>query len=86
MARRRNRSVRDEIDDLFARTIELEPETTELQKRSVSRGEGVKRVSWGFHLRPDLIKRVKMLAVSEGRKIYEVVEDALESYLENHEI
>jgi hypothetical protein len=41
-----------------------------------------KRVNRGYMLREDLIRDMRVLAVQEGRNLYEVMEEAFESYLE----
>ncbi len=41
-----------------------------------------RRIKRGYELREDLVKACKMIAVQEDRKIYEVMEEALEQYLE----
>lgn len=51
--------------------------SAETQKRS----EEPKRVNRGYMLREDLIKDVKRLALEDDRKLYEVMEEALEEYL-----
>ena len=43
-----------------------------------------KRVNRGYKLREDLIKEYKVLAAQNGRKLYQVMEEALEEYLERH--
>jgi hypothetical protein len=45
---------------------------------------GSRRVNRGYALREDLIKECKVLAAQNGRKLYEVMESALEEYLERH--
>ncbi|HSH77211.1 MAG TPA: hypothetical protein VLA19_01615 [Herpetosiphonaceae bacterium] len=42
----------------------------------------VTRVSQGQRLRVDLVKELKRIAVEEDRKLYEVMEEALEQYIE----
>ncbi len=41
-----------------------------------------RRIKRGYELREDLVKAFKVTAAEEGRKIYEVMEEALEQYLE----
>lgn len=41
-----------------------------------------KRVNRGYMLREDLIRELRVLAVQEGRNLYEVMEEAFEAYLE----
>jgi hypothetical protein len=43
--------------------------------------EKPKRTTRGYRLRDDLVKRCKRIAVEEERKLYEVMEEALEEYL-----
>jgi len=43
-----------------------------------------KRVNRGYMLREDLIRDMRVLAVREGRNLYEVMEEAFEAYLERH--
>jgi hypothetical protein len=40
------------------------------------------RISRGYKFREDLIKEYKRLALDEGKHLYEVMEEALERYLE----
>jgi len=47
-------------------------------------GLAAKRVSRGYKLREDLIKALKRLAVDTDKKLYEVMEEAIEEYLERH--
>ena len=47
--------------------------------------ERVTRVSQGQRLRADLVKQLKRIAVDEDRKLYEVMEEALEQYIERHQ-
>ncbi len=44
--------------------------------------EKPRRIKRGYELREDLVKAFKVTAAEEGRKIYEVMEEALEQYLE----
>ena len=53
-----------EVNDLFARTVEEEQESAEMQNRTSTELQEPERVSWGFHLRPELVRRVKMLALT----------------------
>ena len=41
-----------------------------------------KRVNRGYKLREDLIKELKLIAVYEDRNLYQVMEEAIEQYLE----
>jgi uncharacterized protein YijF (DUF1287 family) len=47
-------------------------------------GGDVKRINRGYMLREDLIKALKKLAVDTDKKLYEVMEAAIEEYLERH--
>jgi hypothetical protein len=47
-------------------------------------GGEVKRINRGYMLREDLIKALKKLAVDTDKKLYEVMEEAIEEYLERH--
>jgi len=40
-----------------------------------------KRVNRGYMLREDVVRDLRVLAVLEGRKLYEVMEEALMAYL-----
>lgn len=44
------------------------------------------RVSRGYKLREDFIKRLKFIALKQDRHLYEVMEDAMEQYIERNEI
>ena len=54
---------------------------TSQKRRNAETQRGPKRVNRGYMLREDLIKDFKRLAVEEDRKLYEVMEEALEQYL-----
>ena len=55
----------------------------ETQKRTnAETQEKPKRVNRGYMLREDLIRDMRVLAVQEGRNLYEVMEEAFEAYLE----
>jgi hypothetical protein len=43
-----------------------------------------RRIKRGYELREDLVKAFKMIAAQEDRKIYEVMEEALEQYIKRH--
>ena len=43
-----------------------------------------KRVNRGYMLREDLILDCKRIALEDGRKLYEVMEEALAEYVEHH--
>ena len=53
--------------------------------RTTAAPERVTRVSQGQRLRADLVKQLKRIAVEEDRKLYEVMEEALEQYIERHQ-
>jgi hypothetical protein len=44
-----------------------------------------KRVNRGYALREDLIKELKLIAVYEDRNLYQVMEEAIEQYLERRD-
>jgi len=44
-----------------------------------------KRVNRGYALREDLIKELKLIAVREDRNLYQVMEEAIEQYLERRD-
>jgi hypothetical protein len=44
------------------------------------------RVSRGYKLREDYIKRLKFIALQQDRHLYEVMEDAMEQYIERNEV
>jgi undecaprenyl pyrophosphate synthase len=45
-----------------------------------------RRIKRGYELREDLVRACKMIAAQEDRKIYEVMEEALEQYLEQRQL
>lgn len=58
-------------------------EIAQSQKRTIAETQGKpKRVNRGYMLREDLIRDMRVLAVQEGRNLYEVMEEAFEAYLE----
>ncbi len=42
------------------------------------------RVKTNYEIRQDYVRAMKRIAVDDGRKIYEVLEDAIGQYLEQH--
>lgn len=44
----------------------------------------VERIKLGYSLRKDLIKNCRIIAAQTERKIYEVIEEALEEYIQKH--
>jgi hypothetical protein len=52
------------------------------QKRETAKTQGPKRINRGYMLREDLVKEFKLIAVREDRNMYEVMEQALQEYLE----
>jgi len=68
-------------------TDESPPVVLGAQDPSISETHPVtaKRINRGYMLREDLILGCKRLALRDGRKLYEVMEDALSEYLSRHE-
>lgn len=52
--------------------------------KQTSAADGTRRVVKSYRIRDDLAHRIEVLAATERRKIYEVVEEALERYLQAH--
>ncbi len=48
------------------------------------RTSDIKRVNRGYKLREDLITECRHIALDQGRKMYEVMEEALAEYIERH--
>ncbi len=44
----------------------------------------IKRVNRGYTLREDYIKALKRIALEDGRKLYEVMDEALAAYIQAH--
>ena len=59
-----------------------EPESTSAQVHKRTEPAPVKRVSQGQRLRVDLVRELKRIAFEDERKLYEVMEEALEQYIE----
>jgi hypothetical protein len=57
-------------------------EIAQSQNRKPAKAQGPKRVNRGYMLREDLVKEFKLIAVREDRNMYEVMEQALQEYLE----
>lgn len=45
--------------------------------------EGPERTSRGFAIRTDLVKALKRVALDDDKKLYEVLEEAVEQYLDS---
>ncbi len=84
-------------EELLGGAKEGKPESAEVQtseSAKVTKSESVKvrnhtannsdteRVSKTYRLRPDLVKRVRLYAAEHGLKLSEVVEAALEAFLQ----
>lgn len=66
-------------------TASQNSEIAQSQKRTNAESQDKpKRVNRGYMLREDLIRDMRVLAVQEGRNLYEVMEEAFEAYLERH--
>ncbi len=67
-----------------------EPNTTAAKSTSAqnekvkSAQKSLDRAARGVRIRGDLVRAFKVLAAEEDRKIYEVMEEALEEYLARH--
>lgn len=68
-------------EDITTTPTESERRNAETQKRIVKPPEPV-RTNRGFQVRVDLVKACKRIAFEEERKLYEVVEEALEEYID----
>jgi hypothetical protein len=55
--------------------------SAETQQRTLVPTEP-RRISQGFKLRADLIKACKRIALDDDRKLYEVMEEALQQYID----
>ncbi|SRR6266550_2492002 len=53
-------------------------------KKEEQEPEQIERVKLGYSLRKDLIKDCRIIAAKTERKIYEVMEEALEEYVQKH--
>ncbi len=73
--------VGDPGDSINAQTHEGENALS--HQRTIATHEPV-RVNRGYKLREDLIKACKRIALEEDRHLYDVMEEALEAYLERH--
>ena len=71
----------NERESSFEKWRHIVPKTRE-QDLTTS---GSKRVNRGYALREDLILDCKRIALDQGRKLYEVMEEALAEYAERHQ-
>jgi hypothetical protein len=56
-------------------------ETAESQNRTEHTVPAVVRINRGYALREDLVRACKVAAIEDGKKLYQVMEAALEQYL-----
>src|SRR3712207_5570126 len=84
------KAIRASYDAANQPAVEQSPEANEREGKDISaQSEKTKsaqkaRSARGVRIRGDLVKAYKVLAAEEDRKIYEVMEEALEQYLERH--
>ena len=62
-----------------------EPEDASAQVHKRTEPTPVKRTSQGQRLRVDLMKAMKRIAFEDERKLYEVMEEAMEQYIQRRE-
>jgi hypothetical protein len=67
-----------EENDRERKTVSAQSEKAKSAQKAIDRS------ARGVRIRGDLVKAFKVLAAEEDRKIYEVMEEALEQYLERH--
>ncbi len=89
---RRGQGMRLSTEPVSAEEEQHEQDTqertnTSTQEQTVApaQKDTPKRVNRGYMLREDLITSCKLIAVKEGRKLYEVMEEALQEYLHKKE-
>jgi hypothetical protein len=63
------------------RVQEIEIEREEGKKKSRKQGDEVVRVKTNYEIREDYVRAFRIMAASEGRKIYQLLEEAIEQYL-----
>ncbi len=72
-------------------TVDVAPPTEEIQQsineeiKNSRNKEGTqpKRIKTNYEIRQDLVKQIKRVATDDDKKIYEVIEEALQLYLHN---
>jgi len=85
---RRGQGVRLSTEDQPAEPPPVQsPAIAESQNRTIAESQPgeLRRVNRGYMLREDLILACKQAALSDGRKLYEVMEEALAEYLSRRE-
>ena len=63
------------------RSQETKLEREEGKKKSRKQGDEVVRVKTNYEIREDYVRAFRIMAASEGRKIYQLLEEAIEQYL-----
>jgi undecaprenyl pyrophosphate synthase len=63
----------------------LKPRNQETKKSRKEEEGTVTRVKTNYEIRQDYVRALKRVAVDEGRKIYEVMEEAISEYLERRQ-
>lgn len=69
------------VDNTTSTQMDMSPRVLDDNLVVRRRPKAINRSAKSFRLRDDLVHRVEVLAAMERRKIYEVVEEALELYL-----
>lgn len=64
-----------------SRTQENNLEREEGKKKSRKQDDQVVRVKTNYEIREDYVRAFRIMAASEGRKIYQLLEEAIEQYL-----
>jgi hypothetical protein len=54
-------------------------------KKSRIKGSSVPRIKTNYEIRQDYVQALKRIALDEHRKIYEVIEEAIDQYLKGHQ-
>lgn len=60
---------------------EIKVDREEGRKKSRKQGDEVVRTKTNYEIREDYVRTLKIMAASEGRKIYQLLEEAIEQYL-----
>jgi hypothetical protein len=78
---RRGRGVALSTDPVPPVAESQNRETAESQNRTDQTEPAVVRINRGYALREDLVRACKVAAIEDGKKLYQVMEAALEQYL-----
>ncbi len=72
-----------ETGDILEETKEPRHQDTKKSRNQGKSAGAVPRVKTNYEIRQDYVREMKLIAVNEGRKIYDVLEEAIGQYIKH---